>query len=149
MSFPSRARFAFIPSQEYKVVRDIKWSGYFSEGALCENSQSLWHTHETQGPSTSITLSQIPQLLTAFPLRLSNTNPQKCDFCKSYFWQEYKVVHSFCNVKMWQSSTPQFFKLVIFFIYRSSIGVDWKSNQENILRRLAEAKFRRKKLKIG
>ena len=31
-------------------------------------------------------------------------------------------------------STPQFFKLVIFSIYPSSIGINWKSNQEDLLR---------------
>ena len=40
--------FHFMPSKECKVVRDMKWSGNFSEGARCENSQPLWHTHETQ-----------------------------------------------------------------------------------------------------
>ena len=74
-------------------VRNIKWSGNFSKGALCENSQSLWQTHETQGPSTSITRSHMSQLLTAFPLRLSSAGPQKCDFCKVHSRREYKVVH--------------------------------------------------------
>ena len=45
-------------------------SGNFSEGILCENSQSLWHTHETQRSSTSIARSHMPQLFTAFLLRL-------------------------------------------------------------------------------
>ena len=66
------------------LLRNIKWSGNFSEGALCEKSQSLWHTHETQGPSRSTARSHMPQLLTVFPLRLSSTDPQKCDFCKSH-----------------------------------------------------------------
>ena len=75
-------------------VRSIVWSGHSSEGVLCENSQSLWHTHETQCPSTSIAPSHMSQLLTAFSLRLSSAGPQKCDFCKSHPRREYKVVHS-------------------------------------------------------
>ena len=44
---PSREHTAIEISLVYQA-RNIKWSGNFSEGALCENSQSLWHTHETQ-----------------------------------------------------------------------------------------------------
>ena len=92
-----------VPSKYYKMVQNIKWFGKFSDGALCENSQSLWHTHGTQGPSTSITHSYIPQLFTAFPLRLSIVGGQKCDFSKSHSRREHKMVHSFWNVKVWQS----------------------------------------------
>ena len=80
--------FTFYP------VRNVKWFGNLSEGALCENSQSLWQTHETQGPSTSIARSHMPQLLTAFPLRLCSADPQKSDFDKSHSRREHKVVHS-------------------------------------------------------
>ena len=82
---------------ECKVVWDVKWSGSCSEAALCENSQSLWHTHETQGPSTSVARSHMPQLLTVFPLRLSSAGPQKCDFGKSHSRREYKVVYSLAH----------------------------------------------------
>ena len=98
------------------------------------------------------------QLFTAFPSRLSNAGGQKCDLRKLHSWQEYKVVHSFWNVKVWQFgvqkkwkrySAPQFLKLVIFSIYPSSIGFDWKGNQENFLRWLANTKFLEKEEKIG
>ena len=52
--------------------------------------------------------------------------------------------------KKWKRySTPQFFKLVIFSIYPSSRGINWKSNQEHFLRRLAEAKFQKKRKKLA
>ena len=84
-----------IPGKEYRMVRDLKWSGNFAKGAVCENSQSLWHTQETQGPSTSITRSHMPQFFTAFSFRLPSAGGQKCDFCKSHSRRECKVDHSF------------------------------------------------------
>ena len=95
--------FFCVSSKEYKVVWNIKWSGNVSERTQCENLQSLWHTHETQGPSTSIARSHMPQLFTVFPSRLSTAGGQKCDFCKSHSRGEDKVVHSFWVVKVWQS----------------------------------------------
>ena len=104
-----------IPSKEYKVVRDFKWSGNFSEGALCENSQSLWHTHETQGPSTIIVRSHMPQLFTALSLGLYSADRQKADFRKSHFRWEYKVVHSFWNVILWQPGFDTAISKFFFF----------------------------------
>ena len=45
----------------------------------------------------------MPQLITAFPFRLSGVGSQKSDFRKSHSRREYEVVHSFGNVKVWQS----------------------------------------------
>ena len=64
-------------------VRNIKWSGNFSEGVLCEKSQSLWHTHETQGPVAQASRTSMPQFFTAFPFWLSSAGGQKSDFHKT------------------------------------------------------------------
>ena len=76
---------------------------FFKRRPVSELAVSLAHTHEPQGPSTSITRSPMPQLFTAFSLRLSSAGGQKCDFCKSHSRGGYEVVHSFWNVKVWQS----------------------------------------------
>ena len=109
-------------------VRNVKWSGNISKGALCENSQSLWHTHETQGPSIIIMHSHMSQLFTAFSLRISSTGGQKCDFCKSHSRREYRVVHSLWHTHETQgpsiiimhSHIPQLF--TVFRLRLSSAG---------------------------
>ena len=126
---PSTQKYSTIAtSKGYKVVRQ-----FFTRRSVREFAVSLVHSQDT---STSITRFYTSQLFTAFSFRLSNTNPQKCDSLKSHSRREYKVVHSFWVVKVWQSgvrkkwkrySTPQFFKLVIFSVYPSSIGINWKS----------------------
>ena len=75
-------------SQIYQV-KNMKWSGIWSGPGyevvrLCVRIRSLSGTlmrHRTIAPS------HMPQLLTAFPLRLSSVGPQKCDFRKSYSWR--------------------------------------------------------------
>ena len=112
--YVNEQKFRKIPSKEYKVVQK-----FLRRRSVCENSQSLWHTHETQGPSTSIVPSHMPQLFTAFPWRLRSVNPQKFDFRKSHFWREFEVVHYFWNEKVWQSEVR--YAISQFFSFFSKI----------------------------
>ena len=73
---------------DIKVVRDRKGVRQFFR------RWSVWEL----APS-----SHMPQLFTVFVLRLSIAGGQKCDFCRLHFRREYRVVHSFWVVKVWQS----------------------------------------------
>ena len=87
---------------EYQV-RNVKWSGSFSEGALCETSQSLWHTHNTQGPQHIIIASRARLCHNSLRLLyLDYPVPavRNVTFANRILDGEYKVIHSFWNVKV-------------------------------------------------
>ena len=77
-----------------------------SQKALCVCEYTLRPIHETQSPSASIAQSYMPQLFTASSFRLCSADGQKSDFYKSHFRREYKMLHSFWSVKVWQSGIP-------------------------------------------
>ena len=69
---------------------NIKWSTL--SGTLMRHRAQAQASH-----------AHMPQLFTVFPFKLCSAGGQKFEFCKSHFRGEYKVVHSFWNVKGWQS----------------------------------------------
>ena len=59
----------------------------------------------------------------------------------------FKKITGFSNFKFWKNS-----RFLIFNFGLNSeaiIRINWKRNQENILRRLAEAKFKKKREKLA
>ena len=134
-----------IPSEEYKVVRQC-----FRRRSVWEFAVSLAHSWDT-GP-----WAQASRALTCHnSLRFSHSDYPVLTVRNLTFAN--RILEGECesgplllecasvtvrDSKKWKrDSTPQFFKLVIFPIYQSSIGINWKSNQENFLRGLADANF--------
>ena len=83
-----------IPSKEYKVVRDIKWSGNTSESVLWELAVSLTHSWDTRPKAQASCALTCHNSLRLSHSDYSVSGPQKCDFCKSHSRREYRVVHS-------------------------------------------------------